>query len=334
MFKKNGFIKWLVIGLMITLPLGIFIGMAAKGEPTENTVSDVPTQKDPKEGKERFTMLLVGSDDAAALSDVMMLLSIDPNNGEAWGMQIPRDTYAHYSEKGYRKLNGAASALGGMEQLRDFFEDSFGVKIDRYVRLSLEGFRRVVDALGGVEVTLPERLDYEDPAQGLSIHIPEGTQRLDGRTAEQFVRYRSGYTRGDLDRLDAQKIFLSALVRTVRENYSPVTVGKLALNLIGEMETDLTLSDVMTLAPDLLSIEDERIFFVTAPGEDVRSKKSGASFYVLSAKGMQALLSDHFGGKADGFDPNGCFLNKGDEDFSRIYDKEIPYFAASAGEKK
>lgn len=328
-------IVWFILAVVGVLSLSILVGVAAKeNEPSEGeTLPDTPTLQEKTERRERFTMLLVGSDDAAALSDVMMLLSIDPTSGETWVMQIPRDTYARYSTGGYRKINGAASSLGGMEGLCEYLEKSFGVSINRYARLSLEGFRRVVDALGGVEMTLPEALDYEDPEQGLSIHLPKGTQRLDGRAAEQFVRYRSGYVRGDLGRIDAQKLFLCALFETVSDTHSPVTLGKVALSLLGEVETDLSVGDVLFLADEFFSMDKEKLFLVTAPGSDVTSAKTGASFYVLSEKGMESLLCDHFGGRKNGFDPDRTFLNRENEEFSRIYGEEIPYCAFSASEK-
>ena len=67
---------------------------------------------------------------------------------------------------------------------------------------------------------------------------------------------------------------------------------------------------------------------VTAPGEEATARKSGASYYVLSAPAMDRLLAEHFGGVAGGFDPKGVFLNEGYEEFIRIYRQNtecVPY---------
>ncbi len=278
--------------------------------------------------KGRLTVLLAGTDRTSGLSDVLMLLTLDRDTGEAWILQLPRDTYVSCGSGNYRKLNGAPSALGGMGEFRDFMAEALGVPIHRYLRLSPDAFRRIVDAVGGVEIELPEALDYEDPAQGLSIHLPAGKQRLNGEEAEQFVRFRADYVRGDLGRMDAQKIFLSALFGQIRSELSPVTLAKLFVALLGEVETDFSVGDLMTLSDEVTSLRGDRIFFLTAPGSDVTSS-TGGSFYVLSAPAMNEILPGRFGGTADGFDPKKSFLYARSKEFAKIYGTYAPYRAVT-----
>ena len=283
------------------------------------------SQGEDKTEEPYFRLLVAGEDESGGLCDVLILLSIHQESGEVWGLQLPRDTYAAYSEGSYRKLNGAARILGGMEALCDFLEEGLGVSIHRYLRLSPDALRQGVDALGGVLLTLEEPMDYEDPAQGLSIHLPAGEQLLNGEAAEQFVRYRWGYARGDLDRLDAQKKFLTALYRRIKETVTPLTAVRLATSLMGEVETDLTLPDLTLLARLLFFAEERSVFLVTAPGEEATATQSGASYYVLSAKGMDELLSERFGGNAGAFDPKEVFLNDRYATFERIYRERRTY---------
>ncbi|MBQ9783405.1 MAG: LCP family protein [Clostridia bacterium] len=271
-----------------------------------------------------FRILVAGVDRASGLSDVLMLVSLNWDTGEAWVLQIPRDTYAVYTEGSYRKLNGAPNALGGMEQMKQFLSEALGLSIDRTVRLSPDAFCRVVDTLGGVEIELERAMHYEDPAQGLSIHLPKGKQTLDGQAAEQFVRYRAGYAQGDLGRMDAQKVFLAALFRKVSGITSPVTLAQLGMAMLEELETDLTVADATMLAGEVLSLKAENVFLVTAPGE-AATAKSGASYYALSRQGMAELLAAHFGGTAEGFDPERVFLNPNNERFGEIYDGYTAY---------
>ena len=73
---------------------------------------------------EAYHVLVLGKDDASGLTDVMMLVSVDVQNGRACLMQIPRDTYFRYTENNYRKINGAMHALGGAEALSKMLESA------------------------------------------------------------------------------------------------------------------------------------------------------------------------------------------------------------------
>ncbi len=276
-------------------------------------------------------ILVAAKDRTSGLSDVMMLLSLDRDRGTLSVLQIPRDTYANFNNGSYRKINGAPTALGGMSELREVMEEALGLTIHHYVRLGADSFQKGVDALGGVEITLPESMDYEDPAQGLSIHLEKGTQILDGEAAEWFVRYRADYVQGDLGRLDAQKLFLAALARKALEGRSPMKLVRLATAMLTDVETDLGFSNLLMLARSSMELSSESIFFVTAPGSDVWGK-SGGSYYVLSAKAMERLLTSHFGKTEEGFDPKGYFLNRENADFYRIYESDADFRIVSSKE--
>ncbi|MBQ8332111.1 MAG: LCP family protein [Clostridia bacterium] len=334
MSKQNGKKIWLILicvtgTLVLFAALLLFARLSRKEETRVFVPSVAEDGTDSVQAKGKFNVLVAGSDEAAGLSDVLMLLSLDRDTGEVCVLQIPRDTYAAYTDGSYRKINGAANALGGMEPLRDLLSHAFGLEIHRYVRISADAFRKAVDALGGVEIELPFPMNYEDPAQGLYIHLPAGKQVLDGKAAEQFVRYRAGYVRGDLERMDAQKLFLGALFQKVKNSMNPLTAMKLVASLLSEVETDLSMGDFMTLAKEAFSISADQLSFVTAPGEDVIAPKSGASYYVLSARGMDRLLAERFGGREGGFDPDTLFLHENSQALRVIYEKDVPYVAYS-----
>ena len=315
----------LVFGGILTMDL-------VRGGREGRSVSPVGMGEAESEDQGYFRLLVAGVDDGGTLCDVMILLSIRRETGEIWGLQLPRDTYARYSAGSYRKLNGAANALGGMEELCGFLEESLALSIDGYLRLTPDALRRGVDALGGVEIDLDRDMDYEDPAQGLSIHLSRGKQVLDGDMAEQFVRYREGYLRGDLDRMDAQKQFLSALYGRVKETMTPMSAIRMAVSLLGCVQTDLTLPQLWELANLLLGESRRSVYLVTAPGEDARAKKSGASYFVLSAVGMDRLLAEHFGAEAGAFDRGHVFLNESYEEFLAIYEEDRDFHPFRLGQ--
>ena len=273
-----------------------------------------------------YNYLVLGKDRVSGLTDVMMVVSLDSAELTASVIQIPRDTYARYTDSGYRKINGALSALGA-EGLCDFIEENIGVAIDGYFIFELDTFSKAIDAIGGVEIDIPFDMEYHDEYQNFDISLKKGRQTLDGRESENFVRYRSGYLRGDIDRMDAQKLFMSALISALKEKMSPTSVIKLAGTLIGEVGTNVKLSEIAELASLGFEISEKDITMVTLAGEDVRSSESGAWFYVLSKPSCQKLISECVGerGISSEFDPNGVFLNPSNEDFDRIYSSEADY---------
>ena len=326
--RSNLLLGALALGILL-LTVTLCVGSIIRGERSQETSDALPADKG---GLGCVRILVAARDRASGLCDVMMLLSLDRGESRLSVLQIPRDTYVNFKDGSYRKINGAPAALG-MDALCRSMEEALGLPIDCYVRLSADAFRRAVDALGGVEMTLSEPMDYEDPAGGLSIHLEAGTRTLSGEEAEWFVRYRADYLRGDLGRLDAQKSFLAALAKKALSVRSPLKMARLAAALLPEVETDLGLSELLGLASAVTELSEDRILFVTAPGEDVRGK-NGGSYYVLSARGMERLLSEYFSSGTDAarFDPRRRFLNSENEEFRRIYESEGTFRIYSAKE--
>ena len=97
-----------------------------------------------------------------------------------------------------------------LDDVTGLLEKSLCIRINFSVIMDLDGFRGIVDAIGGVEMNITSPMVYDDPAQGLYINIPVGYQTLDGEAAEHFIRFRHDYIQGDLGRVNAQKMFLSA----------------------------------------------------------------------------------------------------------------------------
>ena len=282
---------------------------------------------------QRKNFLVLGRDRASGLTDVMMLVSVDEESGQLNVLQIPRDTYAEYTAKGYRKINGALGALGA-DGACEFLESSFCVDIDGYAVFDLDSFAKVVDMIGGVEVDIPFDMEYRDPYQDLHISISKGRQTLDGELAEQFVRYRFGYVRGDLGRIDAQKLFMASLIKKVTEDVGRLELLRVAASVFDEIDTNVAFGDAISLVGAVLSMDAQNINMLTLSGEDVRSETSGAWFYVISKSAAQEQLSIYMGAddNADGFDRDGAFLNEGARRFCEIYGSYLPYSVSDATE--
>lgn len=321
------FLRPIAIMLAAVMLAGILFGVLTyksnkNTEDKNGTVEDaLLSVSESKDGERPYCVLIVGKDEVSQLADVIMLASFDKKSKEICVLQIPRDTYAEYGSS-YFKINGALKALGE-EGTCDFFENSMGISIDGYISLELEGFRALVDSIGGVEMEVERALKYSDPEQGLYIDLPAGKQTLSGEQAEMLVRYRSGYARGDLDRLDTQKRFLAALFLSLKEKITPFNVYSIATAAIPYLKTDISASSLVSIGLKVISASNEKVKFATLPGEDAVSEISGASFYVVSAPSVSKLLEDNFSAKAGGFDSEGAFLHPTLESFRKIYRKKL-----------
>jgi LCP family protein required for cell wall assembly len=162
-------------------------------------------------------------------SDTTILLHLSADRERAYGVSIPRDLLVDRpectSEDG-DSIPGAtqvmwneAYALGGPACTIQQFEQLTDIRLDHFVVVDFEGFRGMVDAIGGVEMCIPE--DIDDPAHG--IHIPAGTRKLKGQTALNYVRERYVVGDGsDVGRMKRQQAFIASMAHQV------VTAGTLA----------------------------------------------------------------------------------------------------------
>ncbi len=313
----------LMIGMFFAarLLLGLYGGGSASA--VDKNADTVAEENDDV----RFNVLVMGKDKTSGLCDMIMLASYNMTTKRACVVQIPRDTYASYTAESYKKLNGAANALGGEREFCDFLAEALCVKIDKYVTVDLDAVGKVVDLIGGVEVDIPFDMNYRDPSQGLSIQLKKGKTVLDGEMAQQFVRYRSGYAEGDLGRMDAQKIFLAAFMSKLKSSASLLRIKEIFGAVSKDIRTDISMSDIVILATQAFSVASERVTFVTLAGEGAVAKASGASYYVLSRPSAIKIVNEFLGGHADegSFDKNRVFLNDKYESFSDIYYSEAEY---------
>ena len=254
--------------------------------------AEQPTQTEPVGifQRERVTrILLLGCDRASGLADSILIVSINEDEKCVSILQIPRDTYAEYTERDYKKINGTLSALGE-SGTKDFFSRALGVPIQHFVVVKLDLFCKMVDAIGGVDVDVPQKMEYHDPAQNLHISLDEGRQHLDGKAAEHFVRYRSGYVNADLGRLDAQKLFLRAFAQKCRSLGAQEYFRLAGASLTG-VQTDIGIAEAVRLGGILRECDPEAVPMQTLAGQAVKGQ-SGAWYYVLNREGALRQIGE------------------------------------------
>lgn len=221
---------------------------------------------------EKTNILIMGVDEDGYRSDFMMVANYDTETKQVNLMQIPRDTYVPGNGRNDKKINSAY--FSGFEQTQYEVNLALGIDVQKYVTVDTTGFRKLVDAIGGVDFEVPFDMDYEDPTQDLYIHLKAGMQHLDGDKAEQFVRWRKNadgsgpYGGSDLGRMDAQKDFLLAVAEKTLQLKNVLKIPEL-LNILQEnVETDLTLGEMMAYATEFMNnLSLENIKFHVLPGE-------------------------------------------------------------------
>ena len=272
-------------------------------EPGDETIR-ILVDADYARREDVYNFLVLGVDRAANLSDVIMLVSFDVKEHDLHVVSLPRDTYinvgsnyhtvnayfaASYNHSGKRDEARYTDAITSM---KNFLEKGLCVKIDRYVCMDTAGFRDIVDAVGGVDMDVPFDMDYEDPEQDLFIHLKAGYQHLDGDKAEQFVRFRKAYLNGDIGRISAQRLFLTALAKTVKENLTVSTAASLAKTVFNYVTTDLTAAECVYFAKEALSVDLEKISFTTIPGGAAVNPETGTGYYVMFAETVRGIVNE------------------------------------------
>lgn len=286
----------------------------------------VNTNTAPKTRVTRF--LLLGCDRASGLTDSILLVTVNESEHQVGVLQIPRDTYAEYTERDYKKLNGGMAALGECG-IKDFLSEALGVPIHFFAVIKLDCFDSLIDAVGGVDIEIPQDMHYTDPTQKLEISLHAGKAHLNGKQAEQFVRYRSGYANADLGRLDAQKLFLRAFAQKCKSLSASQFLRVVCASLTG-VQTDVGIADAIRIAGVLRQCDADTFPVQTLAGQ-ARQGKSGAWYYVLNREGACRMINEYafpsFPLDLGEFDTHGVFDREEYTDFHNIYtaeEKELP----------
>lgn len=229
------------------------------------------------------------------LSDTMLLIRFDPQQDEMTVLSLPRDTRTLVDGIGVTKLNeanyhgGPALAARSVSNLLD------DVTIDRYVRINVQGVEKLVDALGGVTVYVPEDMKYQDDSQHLYINLKQGEQHLDGESAMQFLRFRYDQ-HGDIGRVQRQQMFMRALQE---QALSPATLARLPkiFSVVqSHVDTNLSLEEMLALSGFASRMEREEVKMVLLPGDFSRPEQYELSYWLPHEEAIDRLVAEYFSG--------------------------------------
>lgn len=226
-----------------------------------------------------FYVLLMGTDGSKAReesgnfdgdefrTDSIMLVRVDPSEKKVTMVSILRDTYVDMGEYGQNKIN-AAHALGGADLAVKTVSELAGVDINHYAEINFDGFKSIVDALGGIEVNVPMEID-DDEAGG---HLDAGKQTLNGDQALILCRSRHTYDeygKGDEYRAANQRLVLSAIAKKLLQS-DATTIASTVSALSEYVTTDFTVNELVGLAQTMRGLDTENdIYTGTEPTESV-----------------------------------------------------------------
>ncbi len=259
----------------------------------------------------KLNIAVFGVDKDETRTDVIFVVHFDSKAKELKLVSVPRDTRVDVApevKEIYKKNNryyqsptkiNAIHAYGGDDgpecavlQL----EELLGIKIDHYVKVNIDGFGEIVDAIGGVDFYVPQDMKWDMRDTGdININLKQGQQILDGDKAIQLVRFRR-YAEGDVARVQVQQDFLKAAAKQILSSDNIMSnMSDYVKTFFKYVKTDINLVDAIKYAGYIDDINMENAEFETIPGQG--QYVGNVSYYIYNTSETQELVDRMFYGK-------------------------------------
>lgn len=294
-------------------PASQFIHLVSRGkdEPPVSTYNESSITS------HAWNILLMGSDNdgkynfPALLTQVMMLIHIDPVHNQVWMVSIPRDSWVYVPDIGGRHKIDQAFFLGAIQhnsfddavrEARLTVEKDYGVTIDRYAWVGLSGFASVIDTLGGVDIDVTHSIvddaypndtggNVTDPYAYERLYLQPGPQHLTGERALEYVRSRHADLIGDIGRTQRQQQVLTALKKKLSVTNIFSHLKDIIADLKGKVSTDLSETEMLAFANSGRSLADNAVQRLTlGPGQGSQDYGDFANVYDPSASAKQSVV--------------------------------------------
>src|SRR6266571_58159 len=263
-----------------------------------------------------WNILLLGSDNdnkynfPALLTQVMMVVHVDPDNNSVYMVSIPRDSWVYVSLNGGMHKIDQAFLFGashgkfddGVRAARQTIEQDYGITIDRYAWVGLSGFASVIDTLGGVDIDVTHpivddaypddtRANPNDPFAVKRLYLVPGPQHLNGLQALEYVRSRHADLVGDIGRTNRQQEILQALKKKLTVSNVFTHLTQIIGDLQGKVYTDFSQQEMLAFANFGRSLSDASVKRLTlGPGQGNTDYGDTASVYDPSAGSNQDVV--------------------------------------------
>lgn len=254
--KKKGK-KWLkVTGIVVAF---IFLAAAVYGfivyksfkdavvtmhQPIERSLPEKREAPVSLEKKEPFSVLMLGVDEREGdkgRSDTIIVLAVNPNTNSVKMLSIPRDTRTEIIGRGTEDKINHAYAFGGIPMSMETVENFLDIPIDYYMQINMEGFKDIVNAVGGVTVNNDLEFSVGD------FHYPKGEIKLNGEEALNFARMRYDDPRGDFGRQIRQRQIIKAIINEGMSVASLANFSDIFSALGKNIKTNLTFDQMMDI---------------------------------------------------------------------------------------
>lgn len=303
----------LLIAAVAATAMNMYQEVAEVFDPGEAGVLEVEEDPDIMENGDRFyNILFVGIDydpddqdglhnyeDGKGMTDVIMYLQIDRDNGTVHILQIPRDTYvgetfSDGSKVPTGKIN-ACYAYGPdqknlINNLANKIYEQFKLPIDNYVTIDMVSFKTLLNVMGGITMHVP--WDIVDSETGV-LQVPAGNHAVSGDLAELILRNRN-YGSADYQRLETQQYFYAALVRTFLQDYHLKDYYTACKNVAHYINTDLSITELWGLYGTMTTLDPANIFVIRAPGGPIVEHNGHTWLYGIHRDAMANILNTYF----------------------------------------
>jgi LCP family protein required for cell wall assembly len=244
-------------------------------------------------------------------TDSIMLVAIDIEHAQVGILSIPRDLWVDVPGWGKDRINSAyflgdytKYPGGGPALARKVAEQTLGIPIQNYALIQMDGMAKLVDAIGGVTVTLDCPLyeqtpDPKNQKKMLNWYLPAGDVNLDGATAKKFTTYR--YLSSDFARTQRQQQLIWAIRNKALHSDIITRIPQLWSALSGTFSTDLNVLDVVRLAKLGTELKPQNVHGAALDRDVVQNTTTSGGASVLTIKDaatLQKRLDTLFAGKS------------------------------------
>ncbi len=228
--------------------------------------------------REPFYMLLLGTDgrpgEDTYRTDSIILARIDATTQQVTLISIPRDTKVEY-QGSTMKINavftyGQNDDGNGAEEMVEVVNELCGVEISEYAEINFQGMEKLIDAVGGIDLYIPEG-DAVEGDSHLDVDVPAGQQHLDGEHALAFARSRYLFADGDYTRMRHQRMVLGALADKILNNLDIGTIPAILDSLADMVHTSLSVDEILSLVSAMRGMDTDSMYSANIPswaGED------------------------------------------------------------------
>jgi len=259
------------------------------GTEDEPNATITPTQKVYKKPEGQVNILLLGSDSrpdgGGFRTDVIVWVSLNPKDGYVSAISFPRDLFVQIPGYSENRIN-TAFPRGGFDLLADTFEINFGVRPDQYILVDFNGFKSVINNLGGINVQAAKNLT-DSCAKWINASgqcsVGPGLVHMNGEVALWYARSR--YSTNDIDRARRAQEVIEAIFNRLMSLDVILKVPDLYSAYTNYVNTDIKLGDVISLLPLANKIYDNG---------DIRNYVIGYDYAYdwVTVQGAQVLVPD------------------------------------------